>query len=190
MKFRPARKSECRAIARLYSIASDGVADYVWTRLAEPGEEILDVGQRRYEQEQSVFSYRNCTVAVLGDGVAGMLVAFPMHVDPGQSPESDPVLAPYSRLEEDQSFYICGVAVFPEHQGQGIGSRFMALAEQQAIAAGLNKLSLLVFEKNTGACRLYERLGYLVKGREQVVPHPLIHHTGEILLMVKPLADC
>jgi len=189
MNFRAARKSECRTIASLYSIASDGVADYVWTRLAEPGEQILDVGQRRYEQEQSVFSYRNCTVAEKDDRIAGILVTFPMRVDTDQAPESDPVLAPYSRLEEDLSMYVCGVAVFPEHQGQGIGSHFMTLAEQQAKAAALNKLSLLVFEQNTGACRLYERLGYWVKEREQVVPHPLILHTGEILLMVKSLPE-
>jgi hypothetical protein len=31
---RPARKEDCAAIAALYSISSDGVADYIWTRLA------------------------------------------------------------------------------------------------------------------------------------------------------------
>ena len=47
---RPARKSECRRIAEFYRISSDGVADYVWTKLARPGEDILDVGRRRYER--------------------------------------------------------------------------------------------------------------------------------------------
>ncbi len=59
---RPAVKSECRTIAELYRISSDGVAEYIWTKLAEPGEDLLDVGQRRYEQEDSVFSYRNCSM--------------------------------------------------------------------------------------------------------------------------------
>jgi len=43
--FRPARKDECRTIARLYSISSDGLADYIWTTIARPGEGILDVGE-------------------------------------------------------------------------------------------------------------------------------------------------
>ncbi len=65
----------------------------------------------------------------------------------------------------------------------------MALAEQHARERRLNKLSLIVFEQNDGAKRLYERLGYQVVAREPVVPHPLIHHTGNALLMVKVLSQ-
>jgi hypothetical protein len=43
-----------------------------------------------------------------------MLVAFPMAVDKNAEPEDDPVLASYSKLEEDNSYYICGVAIFPQ----------------------------------------------------------------------------
>lgn len=185
--FRPAVKSECRTIALLYRISSDGVADYVWTQLAKPGEDILDVGQRRYENEESVFSYKNCTVATIDDEVIGMVVAFPMFVERSADPPSDPVLAPYARLEEDNSYYVCGVTLFAEYRGLGIGSRLMALAEKHARAKGFAKLSLIVFEKNEGAKRLYERLGYQVKARETVVPHELIHYTGDALLMVKRL---
>jgi len=188
VKFRPAMKSECRTIARLYGISSDGVADYVWTQLAEPGEDILDVGQRRYENEESVFSYRNCTVATIDDDVIGMIVAFPIFVDEIAEPPSDSILAPYARLEEDNSYYVCGVTLFPEYRGLGIGSRLMALAEEHAREKGFTKLSLIVFEENEGAKRLYERLGYQVTAREAIVPHELIHYTGDALLMVKQLS--
>lgn len=60
--FRPAQKEDCAIIAALYSIASDGVSDYIRTTLAEPGEDILSVGRRRYEREDSAFSYRNCVI--------------------------------------------------------------------------------------------------------------------------------
>ena len=62
IEFRAAKKEESRIIAELYSISSDGVANYIWTKLAKPGEDILDVGERRYEREDSVFSYKNCTI--------------------------------------------------------------------------------------------------------------------------------
>jgi hypothetical protein len=68
---RPARKSECRRIAELYRIASDGVADYIWTKLAQPGEDILDVGRRRYEREGTPFSYENCKMVELRGSVVG-----------------------------------------------------------------------------------------------------------------------
>ncbi|HSS62987.1 MAG TPA: GNAT family N-acetyltransferase [Gammaproteobacteria bacterium] len=190
VSLRAAEKSDCRTIAALYRISSDGVADYIWSKLAEPGEDLLDVGRRRYEREESVFSYRNCTVAVLEGEVLGMLIAFPMRVDEkAGEEESDPVLAPYGKLEEDNSYYICGVALFPPYRGHGLGSRFLELAENQARERKLPKLSLIVFEQNAGARRLYERRGYLEVAREPVVPHPLIQHTGDALLMVKRVRD-
>ena len=183
---RPARQEEAGTIAALYRIASDGVADYIWTLLAEPGEDLLEVGRRRYAREGTPFSYENCTIVEIDDTIVGMLVAFPMHVDPDEV-ESDPVLAPYSTLEEDESYYVCGVALFPSHRGLGLGTRLMALAEAQAATRGLAKMSLIVFEANDGARRLYERLGYRERMRARIVPHPLIHHTGDALLMVKTL---
>ncbi len=60
-------------------------------------------------------------------------------------------------------------------------------AENQAEAAGLTKLSLIVFEQNRGATALYQRLAYHEVALEQVVPHPVLHYTGDALLMVKSL---
>jgi ribosomal protein S18 acetylase RimI-like enzyme len=185
--FRAARKSDCRRIAELYRISSDGVADYVWTRLAQPGEDLLDVGRKRYEREGIPFSYQNCTLVERRGSVVGMLVAFPMEVDPRRE-ETDPVLRPYSKLEEDRSYYICGMAVDPDHRGKGIGTRLLAEAERVCRERGLSKLSLIVFEQNAGARRLYERAGYAETDRQKVQAHPLLHYTGDALLMVKHLA--
>jgi ribosomal protein S18 acetylase RimI-like enzyme len=185
-RIRPAVRSDAAAIAALYRISSDGVADYIWSKLAGPGEDLLSVGRRRYERENTPFSYQNCTIVESGGAVAGMLVAFPMAVDPGHV-EEDPVLAPYGALEEDESYYVCGVALFPEHRGRGLGTRLMGIAETEAIARGLAKTSLIVFEANEGAKRLYERLGYRETARAAIVPHPLIRHTGDAVLMVKRL---
>ena len=185
--FRPARKEECRTIARLYSISSDGLSDYIWTSLAGPGEDILDVGERRYSNEDLLFSYKNCLVAEHEGEIIGMLVAFPMHLPdgPNAANEPDPVLAPYAKLEKDRCYYIMGVAVFPEYRGRGIGTRFLELAAGKALEYGLPQLSLIVFEQNEGAKRLYERHGFYEIMREEVVPHELIHYTGYALLMVK-----
>ncbi len=48
---------------------------------------------------------------------------------------------------------------------------------------GFGVLSLIVFEQNAGAVRLYEREGFRVVDRAAVVPHGLIQHTGDVLLM-------
>jgi len=183
---RPARRSECRRIAELYRISSDGIADYIWAKLARPGEDVLEVGRKRYEREGTPFSYENCKLVELDGTVVGMLVAFPVDVDPKYQ-ETDPVLVPYSVLEEDQSYYICGMAVDEVHRGKRIGTALLDEAEKTCRRLGLGKLSLIVFEQNVGAKRLYERAGYAETRRRPVVPHPLIHYTGDAVLMVKHL---
>lgn len=49
-------------------------------------------------------------------------------------------------------------------------------------------MSLIVFEQNTEAKRLYERHGFREVTRRPVVPHQLIRYTGDALLMVAEVA--
>jgi ribosomal protein S18 acetylase RimI-like enzyme len=191
-KYRPAIKADCLDIAKLYQISSDGVADYIWHKLAKDGENPLMVGRRRYEREGTDFSFENCTLVEKvsepdeEEVTVAMMVAFPMLVDP-ESIEEDSVLIPFSVLEEDNSYYVCGVAVYEQHRGKGIGNELMAIAEADCVENGMNKLSLLVFDQNEGAKALYLRLGYVIKARHKVVPHELFHYSGDVLLMVKDL---
>ncbi len=189
IQLRPALKEESRLVAEFYRIASDGVADYIWSLFAQPGEDLLDVGAQRYAREDTDFSYQNCTMVDVNGDVAGMLIAYPMGPDAGQSDldQIDPVLRPFAILEEPNSYYICGVALHDAYRGQGLGSQLMARAEADAIDHCLGKTSLIVFEENAGAKRLYDRLGYHVVKQETLVPHPLIRHLGEAFLMVKKL---
>lgn len=60
----------------------------------------------------------------------------------------------------------------------------LSIAREQAHERGFDTLSLLVFEQNEGAVKLYGRNSFEVAGRALVVPHDLIHHTEDILLMV------
>tara|TARA_R110001592_G_scaffold363402_1_gene688331 strand:+ start:39936 stop:40529 length:594 start_codon:yes stop_codon:yes gene_type:complete len=190
IEFREAKREDCRTIAELYSISSEGVANYIWTKLAMPGEKILDVGERRYEREDAVLSYTNCTIVEVDGVIAGMMMAFPIvsgERATAEEVDDDPVLAPYSRLEEENSYYICGVALYPEYRNRGLGHQFMALAKQQAILKGLSKLSLVVFENNKNATGIYKNLGYKEIKREKIIEHPMINHTGDAILMVKNL---
>lgn len=185
--FRQAGRDDSRSIAGPFGMASDGVADYVSTKSLKPGEAILDAGERRYSDESSPFGYKNCLIAECGGETAGMMAAFPMYRpdDPGTRGETDPVLVPYSGLEQHGSYYISGMALFPGYQGMGIGTKFLEIAEEKAARRNLPLLSLIVFEENEGALRLYKRHGFYEIMREPVVPHTLIKYSGMALLMVK-----
>ncbi len=60
-------------------------------------------------------------------------------------------------------------------------------ARERARALGCPELSLICFAANAGARRLYERQGFTVVDRRDIVPHPMIHATGEALLMTAPV---
>jgi ribosomal protein S18 acetylase RimI-like enzyme len=109
-----------------------------------------------------------------------------MEADPDAEPESDPVLRPYSELEDYGSLYVSGVAVAEEFRGRGWGSALMAEAEKRAKALALPRVSLICFERNEGALRLYKRLGYVELMRRRVVPHPALHYSGgDAVLLAK-----
>ncbi len=59
------------------------------------------------------------------------------------------------------------LAVVPELQGQGLGSRLIAAAEDRIRTRGLHWAILGVDEENVRARRLYERLGYIEFGHEE-----------------------
>jgi ribosomal protein S18 acetylase RimI-like enzyme len=185
-RFRTATKQDRYELARLFRIASGGVADYMWSRLAPkyPGLTPLEIGARRFAREGRKFSYKNCVVAEQDGAVIGMLFTFPIEEEQEADDEpADPILKPYEELEIPGSFYICALALLPGFRGRGVGTKMLSIAREQAHERGFDTLSLLVFEQNEAAVRLYERNGFEVAGRAPVVPHELIDHTGDVLLM-------
>ena len=194
--YRTATADDARNIAELVAISSDGVAVIEWQSEANKRKQCsaLDVGAETYRQPDGNYSYRHCLIAEVDDTVAGMLLTFPVsadcapRTDKSRPTERDSnVFAPYMYLEEPDSWYICGVALYPAYRGKGIGTQFMNMAELQAHDHGYAKLSLVAFEQNTGSVRLYQRLGFTIVDQAPVVPHPCIPYTGSALLMVKPL---
>jgi ribosomal protein S18 acetylase RimI-like enzyme len=189
-RFRTATTEDRYELARLFRIASSGVADYMWSRLIPkyPGLTPLEIGARRFAREEGNFSYKNCVVAEQDGAVIGMLFTFPIEEEQEADDEpADPILKPYEELEIPGSFYICALALLPGFRGRGVGTKMLSIARRQAHQRGFGTLSLLVFEQNEGALRLYERNGFKVAGRAPVVEHELIDHTGDVLLMASEI---
>jgi GNAT superfamily N-acetyltransferase len=185
---RPAVREDSADIARLFLLSSDGLAEYIWAQIAEPGESLESVGSARYAREGVAFSYENCQVAEEDDRVIGMVHSFPMTEDPGAEPEADPVLRPYAELEDYGSLYISGLALFETHRNKGIGTRLHEAARDRAKSLHLPQLSLICFERNEGAMRLYRRLGYKEIDRRAIVPHPALHYAdGDAVLLALPV---
>lgn len=74
---------------------------------------------------------------------------------------------------------IQGLAVHPDHGGQGLGMALVDAAIAQARRRRARKISLRVLAPNTGARRLYERAGFTLQG----------HLVGEFILDGEPVDD-
>jgi ribosomal protein S18 acetylase RimI-like enzyme len=185
-KIRNAAKSDAREIAKLFLIASDGLAEYIWSQLQSPGMDLLDVGEARYARENTIFSYENCMMAEREGQIAGMLHCHPETGPPEEVRISDPALQPYLELELNGSLYISGIAVHEPHRGLGIGTDLMRWAFAHAGELRLSKVSLICFERNGAALRLYHRLGFSEVDRRAIVPHPMLHYRdGDAILMAR-----
>lgn len=191
---RPARRTDCLQIARLFLMSSDGLAEYIWSQFADreiaPGENetLIDIGAQRYAREGVAFSWQNCLIAERDGRTVGMLHSYVMEPSNGQV-EPDPVLRPYSELEDTGSLYVSGLAVYPSWRRNGIGTALLAAAEHRARMLRLPRTSLICFEANETAMRLYRRHGYRETKRRPIHPHPLLHVTGgDAVLMVRPVA--
>lgn len=69
---------------------------------------------------------------------------------------------------DDRELFIANIQVTPAQQGRGIGTRVLELMIAQASKQGRD-VGLQVLETNTGARRLYERLGFVVTA--SIPPH-------------------
>lgn len=198
--FRAANVNDCPKIAQLFSIATDGGSNYIWSTLQAdyPGLSLLEIGTKRFASEQTNFSYQNCVVVEHNNEVVGMMVTFEASepeselnsgvANNSEISSSQPAfLAPSYRLKAPGTWYIGGLAVFPDFRGQGIGTQLLSIARQQAQQQGFQELSLLAFEQNTRAIKLYERNGFTLIDYAPVVPHKLIRYVGNVLLMIAPI---
>lgn len=69
-------------------------------------------------------------------------------------------------LNQDNWGSIQNLGIVPEHRGRGLGSVLLMRSARGFQQAGLRRMHLEVTTENTGAVRLYERLGFK---RAQVV---------------------
>lgn len=71
------------------------------------------------------------------------------------------IVASIQTEPRDGHFWVESVAVAPELQGQGVGQRLLAHAEELARAAGFSEIRLLTNGKMMDNRRLYARVGYV-----------------------------
>ena len=176
--FRQATPGDAPALAALVNLAGEGLPLYLWTSMAETGENAWDVGRSRALRETGSFSYRNATVAEVNGRVIAALIGYPLpdRPEPIDADRMPLMFVPLQELENlaPGTWYVNVLATFVEYRGRGYGSRLLGIAERLAAAAGRFGLSIIVSDANAGARRLYERCGCV-----EVAMRPLVKEGWE-----------
>lgn len=86
-------------------------------------------------------------------------------------------------VDEGERLLVENVAVAPAHQGRGLGTRLLALAEEIARRQGKKRIWLYTNKRWAENIRLYLKLGYAIDSEEHSMP-------GRVRVnMSKPLGD-
>lgn len=172
-------------------MAGEGIPAYFWEQAAKPGQDILEVGTQNVELVDQNFSYRNVQIAEIDGKVAGMMLAYrlPKAEDAEDLQAFPEFVRPLVELEQcvPGSFYINMLATYPSYRNRSVGTALMATVDRLAAEAGCSLSSIEVFEQNEGALRLYQRLGYQIRERRKVIPHPCHPYEGDIVLLTRPV---
>ena len=188
--FRRATLADATKLATLVEFASEGLALYLWTQLAGPGGDPWEIGRQRVTSETLGVCYRNALIAERNGTTMGVLIGYPLGNKPGHDDTLPALLAPLHELMAlaPNTWYVQVLAAYPEHRSCGVGTALLGEADRCAAAAGIDGLSLVVSDTNTGARRLYERNGFREAARRRMVKEGWRHPGTDWLLMTRRVA--
>ena len=188
--YRRATPADAQAMADFVHFASEGLALYLWTRMAGPGGDPWAIGRERAGRETGAFSYRNTVLAEQGGKPVAGLIGYVLP-DPPEPVASDmpAMFVPLQELENlaPATWYVNVLAAYPEHRGRGYGAALLAVADRLAADTAKRGLSIIVADTNIGARKLYERCGYREVAKRRMVKEDWQHPGIDWVLLTKPL---
>ncbi|WP_299843854.1 GNAT family N-acetyltransferase [uncultured Roseovarius sp.] len=166
---RPANTNDAPAFRRVFELASEGLAPWVWAQSAGPDGNLDDIVLQRMREKIEKSAQGTCLVAEVDGQTAGGVITY----DIGDEPEAieddtPPLFKPLIQLENlaPRTHYVNALAVFPEFQGLGIGRKLLRAVAGNALEKGM---SLIVEDSNVAALKLYRSEWYKEKARLPVV---------------------
>ena len=191
---RPATREDAVDLAILMDMASRGLVNWMWSRIAEAGQSALEVGRERLRQRADLPSHYSRWIVAEQDGevmggFAGYVVPDPY--DAGDVSDLPDVYGPLLELEAlaAGSWFLMAIAVYPEFQRQGLGSDLIEAAMAAARKLGAARIALTVSAANDPACRLYQRHGFRETARRRAIPFPGSGDIGDWVLLSRSLTD-
>jgi ribosomal protein S18 acetylase RimI-like enzyme len=188
-RFRRATPDDAGTLAKFVEFASEGLALYLWTKIAGTGRDPWRIGRERLLSGAD-FSFQNAVLAELSSQPAAGLISYALPDTPEHISDEPPaMLVPLHELTNRAlgTWYVHVLAVSPEYRSRGLGSALLAVADDLAASARKSGLSLIVSDTNDGARKLYESCGYREVAHCKMVKEHWQHPGTEWVLLRKNL---
>ena len=185
--FRLANEADSTQLADLVNFAGEGLPLYIWKGLAVHGKDPWEVGRARQEDK---VREGQIVVVDFGNGAVAGLTGYVIGSEPDPIGDDFPALfRPLQELENKalDSWYVNVLACYPEHRGQGLGTRLLDVADDLGTAQGVNRMSVIVADSNRSAQRLYERHGYREVASRKCVKEEWVTDTEHWVLLTKSM---
>jgi ribosomal protein S18 acetylase RimI-like enzyme len=171
LQIRPAQPDDAEVAAVLLYSA------YTHTQVTYPLEDKQVGGwikrlRHYYRLDGNRFSYQNAQVAEQKSAVVGLVLSFSGRDEPQLNAAVGSWL---EREAQDDEWYIDALAVFQQWSRQGIGTRLLQTAEQQARQHHYLKVALHVAQGNARAIDLYTHQHYVVTHQTTLYQRPYVH---------------
>ena len=184
---RAATIDDAPVFRRVFELASEGLAPWVWAQSAGPDRSVEDIALERMRDKLGKAAPGTCYVAELDGQAAGGIITYDIGDIPEEIEDDTPrVFVPMIELENlaPRTHYINALAVFPEFQGRGVGRKLLRQVFGNALENGM---SLIAEDGNTPALALYTSEGFTEAARRPIVEAEGWHKPGENwLLMLRP----
>jgi ribosomal protein S18 acetylase RimI-like enzyme len=187
--FRRATAGDAQTLAEFVEFASEGLALYLWSKMANGGDP-WEIGRERILSAASPIHYGSAIIAEKDGQPAAGLISYSADGKTGPvSPDLPGLLVPLQVLlnQAADTWYVHVLAAYPRFRGKGQGAQLLALADRLAAAAGKTALSLIVSDTNAGARRLYEQCGYREIAKRPMIKEAWQHPGVDWLLLRKTL---
>ncbi len=174
---RPAIAADASFAAPLIHLSMDSLAGHLFAQKAETVDAMIS---KLFARNAGRFGYKDAFIAEFEDKPVGLLIVVCGTDVNRLNLETIPhlitvlglikaigfvwraVTLPGGREAYDDELYIANLGIIPSMQGRSLGSQILVYAEELARKYNLMKCSLIVGWHNTGARRLYERIGYQI----------------------------
>lgn len=151
--FRPATPEDAALMVDLVDLAGDGLPMATWSLQAPDNPRGFGINHAL--RDRGAFTWRNAVIAEWGAVAVGMLMCWPLPLEPVSVEGLPPLVQPIQTLENlaRGRLLVNALAVLPEHRRKGIGWMLLQTITDRA--------ALIVGDSNTPARTLYERLGFV-----------------------------